>query len=106
MKKPSPGTEPPRGFSVEFGAQWKRWARHRTPAELEELAARLGELRASFGHPHRHAGLGVRRLQDNAFEFRLSRGLRVVFLYHNPDLLKLMMVGNHDEVRTWVRENV
>lgn len=98
--------ETPRGFSVEFGAQWKRWAKHRTEAELKELASRLLELRESFGQPHQHAGLGVRRLEDNAFEFRLSRGLRVVFLYNKPNILNLMMVGNHDDVRKWLKENV
>jgi hypothetical protein len=98
--------EPPRDFSVEFGSQWKRWAKQRSEPELQEIAARLGELRKSFGKPHQHGGLGVRRLENNAFEFRISRALRVIFFYNKPNVLKLMMVGNHDDVRTWIRENL
>ena len=52
------------------------------------------------------AGLGLRRLRENVFEFRISRGIRVVFLFFKPNRLQLMMTGNHDEVRAWLKENV
>jgi hypothetical protein len=106
MKKPLRGTEPPKAFAVELGASWKGWARHRTDSELEEVNQRLPQLISSFGKPHGHAGLGLRRLRENAFEFRISRGIRVVFLFFKPNLLQLMMIGNHDEVRAWLKENV
>ena len=106
MKNPSAGTEPPADFAVEFGPHWRRWAKHRTDAELEEVAERLPPLLKCFGKPHQHAGLGVRRLEGNAFEFRISRGIRVVFLYHKPNTLKLTMIGTHDAVRAWLRENI
>ena len=106
MKAPRGGTEPPKAFAVEQGASWKRWAKHRTDSELEEINRRVVELVATFGRPHTHVGLGLRRLQDNAFEFRISRGIRVVFLFFKPNRLQLMMTGNHDEVRTWLKENV
>jgi hypothetical protein len=91
---------------VEFGLQWKRWAKHRSDAELEEVAQRLTSLLEAFGKPHQHAGLGVRRLEDNAFEFRISRGVRVIFLHQKPNVLNLMMIGNHDDVRAWLKENL
>jgi hypothetical protein len=91
---------------VELGPSWKRWAKHRTDPELEEINQRLGQLVGSFGKPHGHAGLGLCRLHDNAFEFRISRGIRVVFLLFKPNRLQLMMTGNHDEVRAWLKENV
>ena len=106
MKKPNGGTEPPKAFAVEIGPSWKRWAKHRSDTELEEIAHRLAELVATFGKPHAHAGLGLRRLRENAFEFRISRGLRVVFLFFKPNRLQLMMAGNHDEVRAWLKDNV
>jgi hypothetical protein len=106
MKKPHRGTEPPRAFAVEWGASWKGWAKHRTDSELEEVNQRLLQLVATFGKPHGHAGLGLRRLRGNVFEFRISRGLRVVFLFFKPNRLQLMMTGNHDEVRAWLKENV
>src|SRR4051812_27866829 len=99
MKRPGVGTEQPKAFAVELGPSWKRWARHRSDAELEEINQRLGQLVGSFGKPHAHAGPGLRRLRDNVFEFRISRGIRVVFLFFKPNRLQLMMTGNHDEVR-------
>ena len=105
MKKPQSGTEPPVAFAIEKGPSWHRWARHRTEAELEEIRQRLEELKAGFGKPHFHAGLGLRRLTPRLFEFRLSRGIRVVFAFIKPRTFRLAMTGNHDEVRAWLKEN-
>ena len=106
MKKPDVGTELRKAFVVEFGASWRRWARHRNDSELEEVNQRLVQLVETFGRPHAHAGLGLRHLRGNAFEFRISRGFRVVFLFIKPKRLQLMMIGNHDEVRAWLKENL
>ena len=90
---------------VELGASWRRWAKHRSDSELAEINQRLWQLIEKFGKPHGHAGLGLRQLRDNAFEFRISRGIRVVFLFFKPNRLQLMMTGNHDNVRAWLNEN-
>src|SRR4051812_14991605 len=105
MKKPRAGTERSEAFVVELGTSWKRWAKHRTDAELDEINQRLTQLQENFGKPHAHAGLGLRRLRDNVFEFRISRGIRVVFLFFKPNHLRLMMTGNHDDVSAWLKEN-
>ena len=42
--------ETPKAFAVEIGASWKRWAKHRTDAELDEINARLRELVEGFGN--------------------------------------------------------
>src|SRR5438309_1783631 len=104
VKKPNDGTDQPTAFVVELGPSWKRWAKPRTRPELEEISQRLSQLVGSFGKPHPHSGLGLRRLRDNAFEFRISRDIRVVFLFFKPNRLQLMMTGNHDEVRGWLKE--
>jgi len=91
---------------VELGASWKGWCKHRSNSELEEINQRLPQLVGTFGKPHAHAGLGLRRLYGNVFEFRVSRGLRVVFLFFKPNRLQLMMTGNHDEVRAWLKQNM
>ena len=106
MKKPPAGTELPKACVVELGSSWRRWARHRSDSELEEINQRLVQLVETFGKPHAHAGLGLRRLRENAFEFRISSGLRVVFLLFKPRRLQLMMTGNHDDVRAWLKENL
>jgi hypothetical protein len=101
MKKPSDGTELPEAFEVEFGPSWQGWVKRRTDAEL-----RIKQLKESFGRLHLHVGLGVRRLTKRFFEFRISRGIRVVFAFIKPRIFRLAMTGNHDEVRTWLKENV
>jgi hypothetical protein len=44
-------------------------------------------------------------MRDNVFEFRISRGIRVVFLFFKPNRLRLMMAGHHDDVSAWLNEN-
>src|SRR6266542_4419514 len=105
MKRPSGGTELPEAFEVEFGPGWEGWVKRRTDAELEEIEERLKQLKESFGKPHLHVGLGTRRLTKRFFEFRISRGIRVVFAFIKPRLFRLVMTGTHDEVRTWLKEN-
>jgi hypothetical protein len=105
-EKPKLGTEPPAAFAVEFATSWRRWAKNLDEDELNELTRRLAQLRDGIGHPHAHDGLGIRRLKRAVFEFRLSRGLRAVFvLLKEARVLQLQMIGNHDEVRAWVKEN-
>jgi hypothetical protein len=106
MRKQRVGAEPPKAFVVELGGGWKRWVKHRTDAELEEINHRLLALVETFGKPHAQAGLGLRRLRDNVFEFRISRGIRVIFLFFKPNRLQLVMTGSHDEVHAWLKENV
>ena len=97
--------EPPKAFAVEAGPSWARWAKCRTEAELEEIDARLKQLQENFGTPHFHAGLGLRRLTRRLFEFRISKGIRVVFAFLKPRTIRLAMTGSHDEVRAWLKEN-
>ncbi len=105
MKKPGSGTEQPRVFVIELGSSWSRWARACSEPDLQQINERLKQLQAGFGKPHLHAGLGIRRLSPRVFEFRVSRDLRVVFLVLKPNTFRLMMCGNHDEVRAWLKEN-
>ena len=81
---------------------WASAALHREG----EINQRLLALVETFGRPHARAGLGLRRLRDNALEFRISRGTRVVFLLFKSNRLQLMMTGSHDEVRAWLRANL
>jgi hypothetical protein len=39
------------------------------------------------------------------FEFRISRGMRVLFTFIKPNRFRLEMCGTHDQVRVWLREN-
>ena len=70
--------------------------------ERERIAEVLRTLAGGFGHPHLHAGLGIRRLREDLFECRVGLHWRVVF-FAEKGLLTAYDVMSHDEVKTWLR---
>lgn len=92
---------PPLG--VEYTERFRDEARQLADEPLDRLDAALRELRTVFGQPHRHAGLGIRRLKRNYFEFRVGRDLRVVFTLEGSTAI-LRTVGNHDQVRAYLKQ--
>lgn len=61
-------------------------------------------LPAALGEPHRHAGLGIRKLHASGiWEARVGRGLRLVFALE-PGVLTLVRAASHDEVRRFLRD--
>ena len=61
-------------------------------------------LPAALGDPHTHAGLGLRKLhRSGIWEARVGLGLRLVFGLQ-PDLLALVRVGSHEDVRRFLKE--
>ena len=74
--------------------------------------ARVGRLirrvQENFGNPHLHSGTGIRDLSPkgsrlNVYECRIGRGLRLVFTLESPALLYFHTIGNHDEVRRFLK---
>jgi len=72
----------------------------RLPKEQRvECLLALLELAETFGRPHLHSGLSIRKLTKATFECRGNIDLR--FLFHNrAQDLYVSFLGNHDEVRT------
>ena len=67
------------------------------------LATILG-LSQALGEPHRHSGLGIRKLHSSGiFEARIGLGLRLVFTLET-DFITLVRVGTHDEILRFLRE--
>jgi hypothetical protein len=62
----------------------------------------LCELTESFGRPHAHSGLGIRKLGNKLFECRASLALRFVFQDRSTDLF-VSFLGNHDEIKAMLR---
>lgn len=57
----------------------------------------------ALGHPHLHAGLGVRKIHPSGiWEARAGLGLRLVFTIADATLT-LVRVGTHDDVRRFLR---
>ena len=73
------------------------------PRELRgKIGRALRQLEQDFGHPHRHHGLGIRKLTGSFFEIRIGLDVRLVF-QNRPECLFFLMVGNHDEVQKFLR---
>ena len=66
--------------------------------ERAECLLALCELAETFGHPHAHSGLGIRKLGDKIFECRGNVSLPLIFQDRPSDLF-VSFLGNHDEVK-------
>lgn len=71
-------------------------------AEKVECLLALCELVESFGQPHVHSGLGIRKLGDKLFECRGSLALRFIFEDRRTDLF-VAFLGNHDDIKSLLK---
>ncbi len=61
------------------------------------------DLRAALSDPHRHSGLGMRKLsQRGLWEVRIGLDLRALFRIEAESAI-FMFLGSHDEVRRFLR---
>ena len=67
-----------------------------------KIGKALQNLERDFGHPHRHQGLGIRKLSLGYFEMRVGLDIRLVF-QNRPESLIFVMAGNHDDVKKFLR---
>jgi hypothetical protein len=70
--------------------------------ERAECLLALCEVVESFGRPHVHSGLGVRKLGHRLFECRGTLTLRFLF-QSRPEDLFVCFLGSHDEVKALLR---
>ncbi len=68
----------------------------------ERVCQSIAEVAAAFGDPHKHRGLGLRKLARRSYEIRAQRQWRVVFV-HEGETLIAYDVMNHDQVSLWLR---
>jgi hypothetical protein len=83
--------------------RYERAFRALSPQQQSAVKAAVSRLESAFGHPHLHSGIGLRAF-GRYLEFRAGLGLRVLFLPEAGDLF-LCFVGNHDEVRAFIKSN-
>jgi mRNA-degrading endonuclease RelE of RelBE toxin-antitoxin system len=73
------------------------------PPEVREKASRaIADVGAAFGDPHRHRGLGLRKLAGRSYEIRVHLQWRIVFI-HDGKALVAYDVMTHDDVARWLR---
>lgn len=75
-----------------------------TQSQRAQVFEALLGLPAAFREPHRHSGLGLRKVHPRGiWEARIGLGLRLV-LASEADTAVLMRVAGHDEIRRFLRE--
>ena len=87
---------------VDVGPRLSRSARKlgaQVIAEVEEKLARVSE---QYGDPHRHSGLGLRKIGRRSYEVRIGREWRIVFI-REPDRLTAYDLMDHQQVIQWLK---
>jgi hypothetical protein len=82
--------------------RYERAWRKLTHSQQAAVNAAVARLEVAFGRPHEHSGLGLRAF-GRYFELRAGLGLRVLFLNEKNDLF-LCFVGNHEQVRAFIKQ--
>lgn len=72
------------------------------PDVRDEVSRAIVQVAGAFGDPHRHGGLGLRKLARRSYEVRVHQQWRVVFMLDGENLVAFDIM-NHDEVRRWLR---
>ena len=58
----------------------------------------------SWGRPHLHSGIGIRRLTKTIYECRVGLDDRLAFVFiATPPELVFFYLGNHDEIQKLIR---
>jgi len=89
-------------MKLETEKAFLRSLRRRSDAELQKVALGMQEAAGSFGQPHSHSGVGIRRLGRNLFECRVGLDLRLLFRA-GPGTLTFVFSGNHDDIQAYLR---
>lgn len=81
---------------IETTAPFRRAFAGLPKTDFDLVSKALAKLPDTFGRPHVHAGL--RKLRGGFYELRAGLNLRVLFR-REGDLLSLVLLGTHDEIR-------
>lgn len=90
-------------MKVALAERFQRDVRALSGTQRGAVLEVLLSLPRAIGDPHLHAGLGIRKLHGSGiWETRVGLGLRLVFALER-DLLTLVRVGRHDEIRRYLK---
>ena len=73
-----------------------------SPELRAKIARAITDAEVAFGDPHRHRGLGLRKLGRRSYEIRVHLQWRVVLL-RDDETLVAYDVMDHNQVKCWLR---
>jgi mRNA-degrading endonuclease RelE of RelBE toxin-antitoxin system len=81
---------------------FERSVKKLTPLDKKKLAKSLEEFNSFLISGEMPAGFGFKKINHDKYEFRVDIRLRVVIKVEGEDYY-LVLAGNHDEVRKYLR---
>lgn len=87
-------------ISVELTKRFKKIVRE--SRREKEVSATLKLVLESFGQPHAHSGLSIRKLGKRLYECRTDLAWRLIF-EERKGVLTFDFAGGHDEVQNYLR---
>ena len=88
---------------VEYLASYDRAFRKLPPLVQSHAIEAIDSLLDYFQTGRRPHGLGLKRLRKVYWEIRVGLDVRILFQLQR-DYLSFVFVGDHDEMRRWLRE--
>lgn len=82
---------------------FERSVKKLTPQEKDLLAKRLESFNQYLEKGQRSSGFGLKKISQNNYEFRLDIRLRLI-LKADKEAYYLVLVGDHNDVRRYLRE--
>ncbi len=87
-----------------FKTTFQRAYNRLTPDERERVKKSLRLLQQSLATGEAPVGLGLKKLGQGVFEFRVGLALRGVYVEEGSQLV-LVLLGSHDEVRRFLKRS-
>jgi hypothetical protein len=89
-------------MKIEKAKSFLRSLSRCTDDELKSVAESMRLAAETFGRPHLHTGVDIRRLGKNLFECRTGIHRRLLF-ESGPDAITFVFSGNHDDVQAYLK---
>ncbi len=87
--------------AVEIRNSLRDRLRQKTKVERLAIGKIIQKVQESFGQPHLHSGLGLRKLVKNYYEVRIGLKERLIFR-DDPEEITFIFLGNHNEVQRFL----
>ncbi|MFZ5806025.1 MAG: hypothetical protein ACOY3I_02285 [Verrucomicrobiota bacterium] len=73
------------------------------PEQRREIGEAIAVIQKAFGQPHRHQGIGVRKLARDYYEARIGLQKRLVF-ENKKNALFFHILGDHDQIKAFLKK--
>ena len=88
----------------QFKPSFERSLKHMSDQDKERVRNAIEKLARLMMEGEKTIGLGITRLRGNFWEARAGLGTRVLY-QHTGDLIEVILAGNHDDIKHFLKHN-